>query len=284
MSLQELTRTIEFAKLRCLDFNGLIERLLTSRDDIDTSIVNRLKEINLSEAENKRLAEVCGVLSERAKSGSATIREKFDRTINRILRFLPNEVSYPFAINYLDDRLKRRRAWAFTAMRGKELSLNLLPDLVGIYDQRKDQEALQLIARNPPLVIEIDPDFLLLNLNDQYWRARTIEALLQGDRDAGLRVAEEYPFEFAHAVGRLRDKSLLKPLVALLEQNSMNMPFLSIYSYALGRLGALDELEQVHQYIKATFSATSQQCHSPEPPPMDPALSLHVLRPGDGKR
>jgi hypothetical protein len=142
-------------------------------------------------------------------------------------------------------------------MRGKELSPNLLPDLVEVFDQRRDQEVLQLIARNPPLVIELDPGFLLSNLNDQYWKARAIEALLQNDRDAGLRVAEEYPIEFAHAVGRLRDKSLLKPLSALLEPNAMSISFLSIYSYALGRLGALDELERVSQYANAMFSATS---------------------------
>jgi hypothetical protein len=142
-------------------------------------------------------------------------------------------------------------------MRGRELAPNLLPDLVDIFDQRKDQEALQLIARNPPLVIELDPDFLLSNLSDQYWRARAIEALLRGDRDAGLRVADEYPIEFAHAVGRLRDRSLLKPLSALFEHNATSISFLSIYSYALGRMGALAELEHVSQYARAAFSATS---------------------------
>ncbi|MCS5694379.1 hypothetical protein NZK33_20715 [Cyanobium sp. FGCU-6] len=257
MSIQELTRTIEFAKLRCLDFNCLAEKLLASSDYIDTSIVNRLKEMSLSGTENKRLIEACDVLSERARTGPASFREKVDRTINRILRILPNEFSYPFAIEYLNDSLKRRRAWAYTAMRGKELSPNQLPYLIEVFDRRKDQDALQLIVRNPPLVDEIDPGFLLSNLNDKYWKARTIEALLQNDRDAGLRVAEEYPIEFAHAVGRLRDKSLLKPLSALLEPNAMNISFLSIYSFALGRLGALDELERVSQYAKAMFSATS---------------------------
>ena len=257
MFMQEVTRTIEFAKLRCLDFNCLAEKLLASSDNIDTSIVNRLKEMSLSGTEYKRLVEVCDELSERARTGPASFREKADRTINRILRILPNDISYPFAIGYLDDSLKRRRAWAYTAMRGKELPPELLIDLVEVFDRRKDQEALQLIASNPPLVIELDPGFLLSNLNDQYWKARTIEALLQNDRDAGLRVAEEYPIEFAHAVGRLRDKSLLKPLSALLEPNAMSISFLSIYSYALGRLGALDELERVSQYVKAMFSATS---------------------------
>jgi hypothetical protein len=76
-----------------------------------------------------------------------------------------------------------------------------------------------------------------------------------------LLVAEEYPIEFAHAVGRLRDKSLLKSLSALLEANAMNISFLSIYSYALGRLGALDELNRVSQYVNGMFPAASQQCH-----------------------
>ena len=257
MTLQELTRTIEFAKLRFLDFDCLVERLLESRNNIDTSVVNRLKEMSLSELEYKTLVESCEVLSERGRTGQASVREKVDRTINRILRILPNEMSYPFAISYLNDRLKRRRAWAYSAMRGKELAPNLLPELVDIFDKRKDQEALQLIARNPSLVIELDPGFLLSNLCDQYWRARTIEALLRGDRDAGLRVADEYPIEFAHAVGRLRDRSLLKPLTALLDNNATSIPFLSLYSYALGRMGALAELEHVSQYAMAAFPATS---------------------------
>jgi hypothetical protein len=261
MSFQELSRTIEFAKLRCLDFNCLAEKLLASGDNIDTSIVNRLKEMSLSESDNKKLVEVCEELSGRARSGPASFREKVDRTINRILRILPNEMSYPFAIEYLNDSLKRRRAWAYTAMRSKELSPNLLPDLIELFDRRKDQEVLRLIARNPPLVIKLDPGFLLSSLNDPYWKARAIEGLLQNDRDAGLLVAEGYPIEFVHAVGRLRDKSLLKPLSALLEANAMNISFLSIYSYALGRLGALDELDQVSQYVKGMFPAASQQCH-----------------------
>ena len=121
MSLQELTRTIELAKLRCLDFDCLVERLLESRSNIDTSVVNRLKEMTLTDLEYKKLSEVCEELSERARSGHASFREKVDRTINRILRILPNDMSYQFAINYLNDRLKRRRAWAYSAMRGKEL-------------------------------------------------------------------------------------------------------------------------------------------------------------------
>ena len=257
MTLHELTRTIEFAKLRCLGFDCLVDRLLESGDDIETSIVSRLKEMSLSGIEYKKLVRVCDELSGRARSGQGSFREKVDRTINRILRILPNDLAYPFAIEYLNDTLKRRRAWAYSAMRGKEISPSLLPALVQLYDQRKDQEALQIIARNPRLVIELDPSFLLSNLSDQYWRARAIEALLQGDRDAGMRVANEYPIEFTHAVGRLRDKSLLMALSALFEQNAMNIAFLSIYSYTLGRLGALAELERVSQFARVTFSATS---------------------------
>ncbi len=56
MSIQELTLTMEFPKLRCIDFTCLVEKLLESRSIIDTSIINRLKEMSFSELENKNLS------------------------------------------------------------------------------------------------------------------------------------------------------------------------------------------------------------------------------------
>ena len=66
--------------------------------------------MSLLELEYKKLVESCEELSEPGRSGQASFREKVNRTINRILRILPNDMSYPFIIGYLNGRLKRRRA------------------------------------------------------------------------------------------------------------------------------------------------------------------------------
>lgn len=68
-------------------------------------------------------------------------------------------------------------------------------------------------------------------------------------RSAALTLAARYPFEFAHAVGRTGDKALRVPLRELLHANSSDLEFLSIYAYALGKIGAKEELQSLKTSI-----------------------------------
>jgi hypothetical protein len=90
----------------------------------------------------------------------------------------------------------------------------------------------------------------MTNLKEKYWRARVLEALLIHDRDTALLVACRFPFEFAHAVGRTQDQSLLEPLLKLFDENSKDIEFLSIYAYALAKLAAKTELESLKRYLE----------------------------------
>jgi hypothetical protein len=76
-----------------------------------------------------------------------------------------------------------------------------------------------------------------------------MEALLVHKPFVALALARRYPFEFAHAVGRTGDKSFRDPLCDLLQTNFGDLEFLSIYAYALGKIGAKEELESLKTLI-----------------------------------
>jgi hypothetical protein len=130
----------------------------------------------------------------------------------RLVRALPSELAVRFAEPYVDHPRKGRRQWAYVALREKHISPEVARKCADSFRRTGDQEALMLIARNPECVLEVGPEFLLSNLNEKYWRARVLEALIGHDRTAALFWSRKYPLEFAHALGRTCDRSLLEPL------------------------------------------------------------------------
>jgi len=252
LAVQELRGAIRYASYRCLTVPELMTRLL-EHDDIDTTCVDRLSELDLSDADCRCLSETVCELAARGERAPSKLKAKIDRTILRILRVMPNELSAQFAKRYLGHRLKGRRKWAYSAFRNVPLSAQLANTLASVYRERGDQEALKLIARNAKQVVSIGPEFLLEHLDEEYWRARVIEAALLEDLSAAIQLAEKYPFEFAHAVGRIEDADLLDTLCNLFPAHSTDVAFLSIYAYALGKLGASEQLDALREHVGRTF-------------------------------
>ncbi len=77
--------------------------------------------------------------------------------------------------------------------------------------------------------------------------------MLDYDRPTALLIAKRYPFEFAHAVGRSGDDSLVSYLTDLFPANQDDMEFISIYAFALGKLGAIAELESLECFIAVRY-------------------------------
>ncbi len=195
-------------------------------------------------------------LASRSENAPSAVKRKLDRAVLRLVRMLPSRLATPFAEPYIGHRRKTRREWAYSALRTKWIPRSMAIELVSIFRRTGDQEALELIARNPKRVPEVDPEFLLANIKERYWRGRVIEALLVHKRSVALALAVRYPFEFAHAVGRTADITLRDPLRDLFRTNFGDLEFLSIYAYALGKIGAREELQSLKTSIPQALDET----------------------------
>lgn len=255
MKLGELVGTIQYARLRCLSVEEIAFRISKLDEGDDTNdYVQRLSEMQLTDAENERLVDVMDLLAQRSEVAPSKLKAKLERTILRLARLLPPDIANRFAEPFVDHRRKARRQWAYSALREKQISQSIAVKLLKVFHETGDQVALQLIARNPQRVLEIGANVLLENLDEEYWRARVVEVLLIHDRQTALILSNQYPFEFAHAIGRIEDSSLLGPLLGLFDQNKHDIDFLSIYAYALGKIQALDQLNFLDEFIATTYN------------------------------
>jgi hypothetical protein len=251
--LHELERTVEYAYIRCLSPVEIMNKISgLNQDDDPAGYIARLLELKLNESELSLLARAMTKLARRSEEAPSAFKRKLDRVILRLVRMLPPEVAAHFAAPYLDHRSKYRRFWAYSALRNKPIPQGMAEKLVNVFRRTGDQEALELIARNGERILETDPEFLLANITEKYWRTRVVEFLLIHQRPVALDLASRYPFEFAHAAGRVGDKALRRSLRELLRVNSHDLEFLSIYAYALGKIGANRELQSLKRFIFQT--------------------------------
>ncbi len=263
MKLGKLNRTIQYARLRCLSPDEITDRIakLDEGDDVN-DYVHRLSEIGLADSELERLVDAMNGLAQRSENAPSKLKAKLDRTLLRLVRLLPSNLANRFAEPFVDHRRKARRQWAYSELREKHISQTIAVKLLKVFHETGDQEALQLIARNPERVPEIGADVLLENLDEEYWRTRVVEALLLHDRQTALSFSHQYPFEFAHAAGRIEDTSLLSPLCELFEHNRDDLEFISIYAYALGKLRGKDQLQSLEEFIASTYNNVREKCGS----------------------
>ena len=251
--LGELNRTIRFARLRCLSVAQIFDRISNLEDDDANDYVYRLSEMQLTDTEIEHLVAVMDEVAQRSEYTPAKLKAKLDRRLLRLVRLLPSVFANHFAEPFVSHRRKARRQWAYSALREKEITESIAVKLLEVFHQTGDQEALKLIARNPPRIPEIGAQVLLENLEDEYWRARVVEALLLNNRQVALAISSQYPIEFAHAAGRVEDTSLLGTLSDLFDHNQHDIDFLSMYAYALGKLQGRDLLQSLEKFLAATY-------------------------------
>jgi hypothetical protein len=250
-ALRELKRAIGYGCVRCLTVQEIIDRICDpDRNDEGIDYVQRLHELQLTDSDFEHIATAMNGLAERSERAPSKSKARIDRKLLRLVRLLPSELACHFAEPFVDHPRKARREWAYAALRKKQISKTVATKLLQNFSKTADQEALNLIARNPERAVDVDVDLLLANLEERYWRARVIQALITLNRRKALSVSRIYPFEFAHAVGRAGDVSMLEALRVLFLSNSHDAEFLAIYAYALGKLGCRTELDSLDQFIR----------------------------------
>lgn len=130
-------------------------------------------------------------------------------------------------------------------------------DVVALAETSSDQQLLELIARNPDLVAASDEWYLLEKIDEIYWRMRVVEGLLQVAPERALALGNRYPIEVVHAIGRLEARERLPFIRELFLKSRDNPHFLSIYAWALGRIGDETHLREVREAMEDLKKAIS---------------------------
>jgi hypothetical protein len=133
------------------------------------------------------------------------------------------------------------------------VTVGLANCLIASFRRTGDEKMLELIARTPNVVADIDAEFLLDNLSEDYWRVRVLEVLLLAAPQRGVKQAVDYPKEFIWALGRAKADSYAPLMERIVDVNRYDIGILSIYAWALGRLRAERELERLIDHIQQTW-------------------------------
>lgn len=258
--IADLEHSLRMAETRVLTFDELRARLpgiLTDRQS--EAIIRRFSELTFDPDQADQLLDTVRNIAMEAEGLDTRQKTRADAIIGRLARLLPDDFAVPFALGELTHKRKRRRDGAYKVLKVHMLPGTLAPKLVEAYELHGDDRLLQLIARNAPLLAYVDVVPVLAALSDRYWRMRVVEGLLVTHDPRVNDLAEIFPTEFAHAVGRLRLSEEVGRLKDLCNQDSIDVEFLSLYTWAMGRLGVRDEVARMKELaasLRRGFDAT----------------------------
>jgi hypothetical protein len=165
---------------------------------------------------------------------------------------MPAEIAGPIVEPWLEHKRKFRREIAYQVLRRCGITSEIGVRLVAIFQQTRDQECLRLLARNPTALLAAAPEIVVKLLDEEYWRMRVVQSLLAISIDRGAVLSASYPREFIWAAGRQRDPALLPAMRKLLADRQDDLDFVSLYAWALGQIGARDDLLQLRSVLRAS--------------------------------
>jgi hypothetical protein len=251
LDLDKLIYALEKATILCSSPKELIARLERIWEDpCSTEAISRLLEISLSADEQTELEKTVHCLISTSENLPSKIRARVDRKLKRLILALPDDNAREIAISFLEHPRRPRRGIGYEVLKYVGVNEELGRKLILRFQETGEQEHLELIARSAYAVPKLDYLYLIENLTDRYWRMRIIEALLQAEGSSAFSLAHKYPFEFTYASGRLRLKTNLPTLRALLHENREDLEFLSIYAWTVGRIEAREELEELRNDLE----------------------------------
>lgn len=246
MDLADVERAIRMAGVRSLATSDLLSRLPELLEDDDRErILYRFSEVEFSEEEGAAFAESVDRLAREWEDLPSAEKARADAIVGRLIRSLPEPHRCRMALRLLSHRRKKRREGAYKILRGSGIPPEAISDVLALADASPDQQIFEIIARNPAAVVAADERYLLDEIEDRYWRMRVLAALLPVAPDRALSVGRDYPFELVHAIGRLEAREHLAAIRELFIAHRTDARFLSIYAWALGRIGDEAHLNEV---------------------------------------
>jgi hypothetical protein len=253
-ALYDLIRSVHLARVRCLGATEIIARLPGITEDSDRNeLLLRLEELELTQEQIEAVANVVQMLSAYGDTLPSRDKPRVDATIARIVKALPQDAANELVKPLLGHPRRARRDIAYKSLRHVGVTLELANELFAVFQRTGDEKMLELIARTSNVVPEVDVEFLLRNLSEDYWRVRVLEALLRHRPKRAVELANEYPKEFIWAVGRAKADTCLPLLEKIAEARRGNIDILSLYAWALGQLRASRQLERLIEQIQQTW-------------------------------
>jgi len=251
MALDDIYRTISMSEIRCLPFEELLKRVEHLSDDPQAGeIVYRVCEEEFSDKQLHLLATTIQRLAVAVDHLPSAQKSSVDRAIKRMLASMPASIAAPMAERWLDHKRKFRRQIAYRVLRECGLTAVSGPRLLEVFNRTADQECLKLIARYPVALRDLGVPSLLEKVDDDYWRMRMVQAAVVADKPKAMALADSYPLEFLHAIGRLKDATLQPDMLVLFEKHSDDLKFLSLYAWVLGQLAARPELIELKVHVE----------------------------------
>lgn len=253
--LNDIKRVLTLAEIRCLSHSELISRIPVIWEDPNREeLIWRLSEITLSSDEQEVLLSHLKDLSNFGDKLGSRDKAHVDRIVGRLGRLLPRNLAAELATSLLCSKRKGRREVAYTLLGRVKLNKQFGELLLQCFREHRDQRLLQIIVKSEEIVPKLDAEFLLQNLEEHYWRARVLEALIQHDVECAVNLATSYPREFVHAVGRCKAVLLSGVVHNLSKKYQDDLEFVSLYVWALGKIGGFRELKRMRKLIECKLS------------------------------
>jgi hypothetical protein len=251
MALDAIHRTIRLSEIRCVPFDELLNKIEHLWDDpCAGEIVYRACNEDFSDNQYYALAESVRRLADAVDLLPSGQKASPDRAIKRMLARMPAQIAAPVAEQWLEHRRKFRRDLAYRVLREGGLTAASGPGLLDVFGRTGDQECLKLIARFPEAVGDMDVSSIVKQIDNDYWRMRLVQAAIVAKNIHAMSLAESHPFEFLHAIGRLKDATVLPKLRVLFRKHSDDLRFISLYAWVLGQIAANEELLALKAHIE----------------------------------
>ncbi len=255
--IKEVKKDIERAKFNCLALNELIELLKISSFSIFNhcdDILNRIGDyIYIEKYSDVQIEYLISLVEQTIKEGEETPskhRYKSDSLLKKLLRILPSEISYEYGMLCFEHRRKSRREIGFDYFKRNAQCKESVEKLLELYRMTFDKRILELIARNYKVgfLEPEDLNFILSEIDEGYWRTRIIEVLIEdGLEENTIKILNKYPYESIYAMGRLGDDSMLPIIKDHLEGFISDLESIGLVFWALGKVGAKDEINKLAQ-------------------------------------
>ena len=249
-AVAEVERALKMAEIRALPVAELLDRIPNLLDDDDREqIIYHLNEVEFDREEAAAFARITETVAGEWERLPSREKTRADAILARLIRRLPEPHRCRQALALLSHRRKRRREGAYKTLRDSGIPTDAIGDVLGLADVSPDQQLLELIARNPSAVAQADEHYLLENIEESYWRMRVVEALLRVAPERAIALGANYPIQLVHAIGRLAAREHLPVIRELFVEHRSDPHFLSIYAWALGRIGDQHDLKHVRSAL-----------------------------------
>ena len=249
MARERLPAEIDFQLLRFLSADEIFERVTQSSSLERTWLLARLVELIRGGAAP---AEYADALIERLLAIEAQtpigLRSRLDSTLRQLALIATEETQLRLIPSLLQSTRKPRRQLGLR-LAAANYQPHMAELILDCYERTLDEFALKTFTRTKASVSLVGVAESLLNHfgNNDYEQARIFERLVLTEPSYAAQIAARYPRGFVWGAGRARDASLLPTIRTLMSEHNDDFEFLSLAVWALGALGAREELHALRQ-------------------------------------